>query len=160
MPIFQVAQKQTPPYSINMSFLEAKATHIFHAHPEKVFDAWLDPEMIGRWMFGPEIRDEEVVSIEIDPRPGGAFSFLVKRQDLVVDHIGTYNRIEKPKYLEFNWGVKGMKDSSKVSIQIVPHDAGCQLTLVHELHPDWKDYLDRSIQGWTAMLECLAKALK
>jgi uncharacterized protein YndB with AHSA1/START domain len=31
----------------------------FSASPERVFDAWLDPAMVGRFMFGPGLRDEE-----------------------------------------------------------------------------------------------------
>lgn len=139
--------------------LEARVSHIYRAPSEKVFDAWLSPEMVGKWMFGPAVRDEEVVSIDIDPKPGGEFSFLVKRQALVVDHIGTYLKIEKPKHLEFNWGVKGMKDNSRVIVDIEPHDSGCKLTLVHELHPDWAAYLDRSKEGWALMLTALEKCL-
>lgn len=139
--------------------LEAKVTHVFNAPAERVYDAWLDPQMIGKWMFGPAIRDEELVSVEIDPRVGGAFSFLVKRQALVVDHIGTYLRLEKPTHLSFKWGVKGMSDSSRVLIDIKPHDSGCSLTLCHELDPAWKDYYQRCIDGWTEMLRALEKAL-
>jgi uncharacterized protein YndB with AHSA1/START domain len=52
----------------------------FHASPERVFDSWLDPERIRNWMFGPALREEEIIRISIDPRVGGAFSFLVRRQ--------------------------------------------------------------------------------
>lgn len=140
--------------------LEAKVSHVYKVPAAKVFDAWLDAEMTSKFMFGPNIRDEEVVSIEIDPRVGGEFSFLVKRDTLVVDHIGKYLKIEKPKLLEFDWGVKGMKDSSKVTITIAPHDSGCELTLVHELEPAWIDYLQRCKDGWKSMLVALEKALK
>ena len=47
--------------------LEAKVSHIFKAPADKVFDAWLDANMTAQWMFGPNIRDEEIVSIEINP---------------------------------------------------------------------------------------------
>lgn len=143
-----------------MGVLEAKVSHIYAQPAENVFDAWLKPEMVGRWMFGPNVRDEEVVSIEIDAKVGGAFSFLVRREALVIDHVGTYLRIEKPRRLEFNWGVKGMSDNSRVLVKIEPHDSGCKLNLVHELHPDWKDYLQRSVEGWGHMLSVLGKELE
>lgn len=142
------------------SILEATVSHIYRAPADKVFDAWLNPDMIGQWMFGPAVRDEEVVSIEIDPQPGGKFSFLVKRQTLVVDHIGTYLKIEKPKCLEFNWGVKGMSDSSKVIVTIEPHDSGCKLRLIHELNPAWIEYFERCKEGWSLMLSSLAKCIE
>ena len=111
-------------------------------------------------MFGPAIRDEEVVSIEIDGKVGGAFSFLVRRGNQVIDHIGTYAVIDRPSRLEFDWGVKGMKDSSRVAVSIHPHDNGCKLELIHYLHPDWAEYLQRSIEGWAQMLEVLDRHLK
>lgn len=110
-------------------------------------------------MFGPAVREEEIVSIETDPRNGGAFSFLVNRNNQVIDHIGTYATIERPSRLEFDWGVKGMSDSSRVSIWIQPHERGCNLDLVHYLDPAWKDYLQRSVEGWGKMLTALDRYL-
>ena len=144
----------------NPAFLEARTSRVLPCSAEKAFDAWLDPAILGRWMFGPAVRDEEVVSIEIDPKVGGEFSFLVRRQNMVVDHIGSYLKIEKPSLLEFKWGVKGMADSSRVIVSIAPHDVGCEVTVVHELDPSWHEYLDRSIEGWSHMLSVLEKALK
>jgi hypothetical protein len=42
-----------------------------------------------------------------------------------------------------------------VRIDIVPLATGCQLTLLHELHPDGADYASRTEAGWTKMLEAL-----
>ena len=40
--------------------IRAVVTRRFHAPADRVFDAWLNREMLGRWMFGPAIRDEEI----------------------------------------------------------------------------------------------------
>jgi uncharacterized protein YndB with AHSA1/START domain len=48
-----------------------RVEHRFSVSPERVFDAWLDPVWIGRFMFGAHLRDEQVVSLENDPRVGG-----------------------------------------------------------------------------------------
>ena len=141
------------------NLLEAKASHIYPFSAERVFDAWLEPKAVGSWMFGPAIREEEVVSIEIDPREGGAFSFLVNRGNKVIDHVGTYRKIERPTRLEFDWGVKGMSDNSRVTVAIHGHHSGCKLELVHYLQPAWIDYLQRSIDGWNQMLNVLESAL-
>lgn len=139
--------------------LNAQVTHIYQNPPEHVFDAWLSTDMIGQWMFGPKVREEEIINLEIDPIVGGNFSFLVSRGNTVIDHIGTYLIIDRPKHLEFNWGVKGMSDNSRVIVDILPQDNGCKLTLVHELHPDWKDYFERTKEGWAMMLNLLDQAL-
>ena len=92
----------------------------FSASPERVFDAWLDPEMIGRWMFGPALRDEEVVRVAVDSRVGGSFSFVVRRQGKEIDHVGEYLEIVRPRRLVFTWGVKPLPDGSHVIIDIAP----------------------------------------
>ena len=139
--------------------LDVRVIRSFPHPPEPVFDAWLDPKSIGRWMFGPAIRDEKIVSIETDPRVGGEFSFLVTRQHTIIDHIGTYLVVDRPRRLEFNWGVKGMSDNSRVIVEIAPTEAGCGLTLVHELHPDWAEYFEAAKDGWAKMLDALHAAL-
>jgi len=45
---------------------------------------------------------------------------------------------------------------SRVVSDIVAQDAGCELTLRHELPPDWSDYADRTKAAWSKMLEVLA----
>lgn len=140
--------------------LLARVTRRFGASPERVFEAWLDPEMIGAWMFGPAVRDEEIVRIAVDARVGGSFSFVVRRQGDEVDHIGEYLELVPPRRLAFTWGVKqAATDMSRVSIDFLPMEPGCELTLVHELHPDWADYLGRTEAAWTKMLEALATRL-
>lgn len=132
----------------------------FSASPERVFDAWLAPEMIGRWMFGPSLRDEEVLRLEVDPRVGGSFSFLVRRQGQEIDHVGKYREIDRPRRLVFTWGVAGASaEESRVIIDIVPLEIGCELTLTHEMHPKWADYASRTEAGWTKMLDALAATL-
>jgi uncharacterized protein YndB with AHSA1/START domain len=137
-----------------------RVTRRYEATAERVFDAWLDPQLIGRWMFGPALREEEVLRIEVDARVGGGFSFLVRRGEHEIDHVGTYRAIERPRRLVFTWGIAGESiDESAVTIEIVPRERGCELTLVHEMDPKWKDYAERTQAGWTKMLDALAKTL-
>jgi len=138
--------------------VNVRVTRRFNASPERVFDAWLDPGMIGRWMFGPTLRDEEVTRISLDARIGGSFSFVVRRQGEEVDHVGEYLEIDRPRRLVFTWGI-AQGDSSRVIIDIVSRKTGCELTLTHELHPDWADYASRTQAGWTKMLDALAATL-
>jgi uncharacterized protein YndB with AHSA1/START domain len=141
------------------SHVKVRVTRQFSVSPERVFDAWLDPEMIGKWMFGPDLRDEEVVRISLDPRVGGSFSFVVRRQGQEIDHVGEYLEIDRPRRLVFTWGVAGVEGSSRVIIDIVPLENGCNLTLTHELHPDWADYADRTEDAWTKMINMLSAKL-
>jgi uncharacterized protein YndB with AHSA1/START domain len=135
-----------------------RVTHSFSASAERVFDAWLKPDMVGLWMFGPRLRDEEVVHLKTDPRVGGRFSFLVKREGTAFDHIGTYRELDRPRRLVFTWGIAGMSsEESVVEVDIVPRAHGCDLTLVHHMDPKWADYADRTRSGWTTMLTALGR---
>lgn len=137
-----------------------RVTRRYSVSPERVFDAWLDPEKIGRWMFGPALRDEEIIRIELDPRVGGSFSFVVRRQGEEIDHIGEYLEIDRPRRLVFTWGIaQDSGDSSRVLVDVVPLENGAELTLIHELDPKWADYAGRTEEGWTKMLDSLASIL-
>jgi uncharacterized protein YndB with AHSA1/START domain len=140
--------------------VKVSVTRHFDASPERVFDAWLDPELIGKWMFGPALREEEVLRIVADARVGGAFSFLVRRQGKEIDHVGKYREIDRPRRLVFTWGIAGdSEDESLVIIEIVPKEKGAELSLTHEMDPKWADYASRTEAGWTKMLVALSVTL-
>ena len=140
--------------------VSVRVTRRYAASAERVFDAWLDPAMIGRWMFGPAIREEEVLHLQVDARVSGGFSFLVRRDGQEIDHVGTYREIDRPRRLVFSWGIEGeSRDESRVAIEIAPLDSGCELTLTHEMDPKWAEYAARTEAGWTKMLEALDRAL-
>ena len=130
----------------------------FAAPPERVFDAWLDPALVARWMFGPAVRDEEVLRISIDPRVGGLFSFLVRRQGQELDHVGEYLVIERPHRLSFTWAVgKRSPDDTRVTLELTPSGDGCELVLRHE--GVWAGFEDRTAHGWSSMLDAIARML-
>ena len=137
-----------------------RVTHRFAAPPERIFDAWLDPKWIGRWMFGPILREETVLHIQTDPRVGGSFSFKVRRQGQEIDHVGTYRKIERPRRLSFTWGVVGeSEDEGLVTVGIVPKENGSELTLTHEMDPKWGEFAKRTEESWAKMLGVLDRAL-
>jgi uncharacterized protein YndB with AHSA1/START domain len=132
---------------------------LFTASAERVFDAWLDSDRISKWMFGPALREEEILRIQLDPRVGGTFSFLVRRQGEEIDHIGEYFEIDRPRRLVFSWGIAPDAPESRVIVKIIPVETGCELTLTHEMHPKWAEYVSRTTEGWTKMLRVLESQL-
>ncbi len=130
----------------------------FEASAERVFDAWLDPEKARRFLFATP--KGEMVRAEIDPRVGGAFNFTERRDGQDAEHIGTYLEIDRPRRLVFTFHTeRNSTDLSRVTIDIVPQENGCELTLTHEIDPKWVDYKDRTEAGWTMILSSLAVAL-
>lgn len=53
--------------------LEIVMTRDFDAPRNLVFDAWIKPELVRRWLLGPEGYSMSVC--EIDARPGGSYRF-------------------------------------------------------------------------------------
>src|SRR5688572_29818333 len=130
----------------------------FDVPADRVFDAWLDPAWIGRWMFGPTVRDERIVGLTAEPRVGGRFSFVVDRCGSVLDHHGEYLAIDRPHRLAFTWGV-GEAGSSTVTVTLEPQGPGCLLTVTHTMDPAWSAYADRTRDGWTFLLGTLDREL-
>ena len=138
----------------------ARVIRRYSAAPEELFAAWLDPEIISTWMFWTAVRDEEVVRIWVEARPGGSFSFAVRRQGEELDHFGEYLELDPPRRLVFTWGVRQASPTlSRVSVDIVPLEAGSSLILTHELHPDWADFAGFTKLAWAKMLAALARTL-
>jgi uncharacterized protein YndB with AHSA1/START domain len=134
----------------------AIAVQTFKAPPERVYDAVLDPGMIRRFMFGPLLREEEILHIRNAPEVGGAFSFKVRRGAVEIDHIGEYLELDRPRRIAFTWAVAPDRHGSKVVIDIEPTKEGCRLTLTHELAPGWEKFADQARGSWEKMLGVLS----
>lgn len=126
---------------------------IMIASPEAVYDAWLKPEWLGKWMFGPAVREEEIIRLENDAVAGGQFSYLVKRGEDIINHVGQYLKLIPERQLSFTWGIEGVSvDESVVNIALFAAAGGCRLVLTHELAAGWEEYAARTKEGWTFML--------
>jgi uncharacterized protein YndB with AHSA1/START domain len=135
-----------------------RVTRRFGAPAERVFDAFLDPEKAGRFMFATAAG--RMVRAEIDPRVGGRYLFVDRRDGEDVEHFGEYLQIDRPRRLVFTFSVdRADPDGDRVTIDIVPLESGCELTLTHEMKPEWAEYADRTEQGWAGIIEGLARVL-
>jgi uncharacterized protein YndB with AHSA1/START domain len=132
----------------------------FSASAERVFNAWFDPVSLGRWMFGPGVRDEQIVRLTVDARVGGRFSFVVKREGGEIDHVGEYLEIDRPHLLVFTWATRDrLPEMSRVVVEITPHGAGCEVKLTHLMSARWSAYVDKAADAWTKMLDALERAI-
>ncbi|HEY8893851.1 MAG TPA: SRPBCC family protein [Niastella sp.] len=141
--------------------VNATVEGLFSVPAERVFDAFLDRKMIGRFMFGPEIREEEIISLQNEPRVGGTFSYVVSRQGKTFEHTGEYLEIDRPKRLVFTWAVKEdpANNQSRIVIEIVPVIDGCELTLTHEMPRSQEDFVEQGKAAWGKMIDRLTEIL-
>ena len=140
----------------NSEPLKLVVSRHFDAPAEAVFDAWLDEKALGNWLFATP--DGVMQRVEVDPRVGGEFVVVEKRGELLVEHIGTYEEIARPRRLVFVFGVpQFFPGVTRVTVDIVPQETGCQLTLLHE--GVLSEYRDRTRTGWTLILDGLSSTL-
>lgn len=142
-----------------MKPLDATVTHQLSYSPEEIFDAWLDPRLVAQFMFGPRLRDEKVLSIHNDPKVGGHFSYLVERGGRNINHVGEYLSVERPRHLEFTWSTDVDPTGSRVILDFVKTPSGTEVTLTHQIHPDWVDFVDKARQAWSKIIQVLAEVL-
>jgi uncharacterized protein YndB with AHSA1/START domain len=139
-------------------------------NPERVFDAWLDPVKIQKWIVGAS-RSDQVSRIVVEPQVGGAFSFVVVRDGRELEHLGGYVEIHRPRRLAFTWGVvsghatTGVRaasagagpSSSLVTLDFAPAGAGTELRLTHEGVPE--DQALRTEESWSKIIQALANSI-
>ena len=140
--------------------IEAKVIHRSPAKPEQVYDAWLEPAKVRRWMAASLKQSGlagEMVECVIDPVIGGRFVFSDMRDGAEARHWGHYRHLERPGKLAFTWitADADSNDPSKVTLLIEPDPdgPGAVVTLQHEMLAKWADYRERTEQSWRRMLE-------
>jgi uncharacterized protein YndB with AHSA1/START domain len=131
----------------------------FTATPERVFDAWLDPDRARQWLF--TTADSAVARCEIDARVGGRFTIVDRRSDGDIEHVGEYIEIDRPRRLVFSFAVPAYSSEyDRVTVVIVPTPEGCELTLTNEMSPaNYSEWAEKTAEGWGTILGSLDRLL-
>jgi uncharacterized protein YndB with AHSA1/START domain len=125
------------------------------APPEAVFDAWIDPAAVGRWLFATPGGVME--RVEIDARVGGGFTIVERRGDDVAEHYGEYVEIERPRRIAFEFWTSLGEERTRVTATIEADGEGSRITLTHD--GVWADWEAQTQKGWTMILDGLARVL-
>jgi uncharacterized protein YndB with AHSA1/START domain len=113
------------------SRVNAEVTRRFDAPAERVFDAWLKPDMASQWLFtSPEAREMAGRRYEIDARVGGSYTIVNRMHGQEVEGTGEYLAIDRPRRLVFTCKIPQFSDTvDRVIVAITPLENGCQLAL-------------------------------
>lgn len=140
-----------------MTDLTVNIKKTINAPIEKVFDAWLDPAMLTRFILPmPGMPQPEV---ETDPREGGRFSIVMQVGDDKIPHTGSYLSLERPSRLVFSWESPYSADDSKVTLDFTEIDAATtivELTHVKFLHEEARSDHEG---GWGNILDQLDEVI-
>jgi uncharacterized protein YndB with AHSA1/START domain len=119
------------------------------ASPEVVFDAWLAPDKIRRWMNRSPTN--EICTCTTDGVVGGGFQIVERVGDELIDQFGKYVEVQEPNKLVFSLQVpKQFAGETLVTVGIEPAVYGCDVTLTHTGVPPEAEH------DWRKMLESLA----
>jgi uncharacterized protein YndB with AHSA1/START domain len=128
------------------------------ATPQRVFDAWTDPDQLLRW-WGPS--QVTCTRAEVDARPGGAYRLDNQLPDGSVLVIrGEFLCCDPPRRLEYTWHVSpgAQERAERVTVEFNPHPAGTEVVVHHERIVD--DHVARTHeQGWLGCFDGLVALL-
>ena len=132
--------------------LTLTVTHTINAPPETVFDAWLNPEMLMRFMCpGPGMTTPSATA---DPQVGGRFDLIMKNGVDEMPHGGVYQEIDRPNRLVFSWESPFNAEGSTVSLDFLKVDGGTHVTLNHIRFVS-EESRNNHEGGWTHILATL-----
>jgi uncharacterized protein YndB with AHSA1/START domain len=130
---------------------------IYAATPQRVWQAWIDPQALKHW-FSPDPSSTMRIA-DIDLRVGGRYRFVFDTGDQVHDVSGTYREVDAPRRLAFTWAWSSTPErESLVTVEIVPVTQGAELHFRHEQFFD-SEARDRHEQGWSAIFVRLEQYL-
>jgi uncharacterized protein YndB with AHSA1/START domain len=137
------------------------------APPERVYRAWLDPDLLRRWLAPGSL---EVTRVEVDERVGGCYRIWHASAD---GDVGGFEcellELVPSQRIVFRWGFVGPERATgpvydsllTITLREAPRGATA-LTLVHErldaLHAAMPDVAENVGTGWAMVLDKLGEA--
>ncbi len=117
------------------------------AAPHEVYDAWLDPAVVGNpW----NMADELLLNPEVD-------GFFYWRTDTGISHYGRFTEVERPARVQHTWvSPNTLGEESLVTVTFEQQGDHTLMTLVHSGLPD-HDKAQSHEKGWNYFLDLLPK---
>lgn len=140
-----------------MTELELTVTRRIAAPREEVFNAWLVPVTLAKFMRPPEMVLP--ARVENDPVKGGRFSIVMRSQEKEIPHAGTYLAIDPHAHLSFTWESPYSLDDSVVTIDFVEVDAGTTDVTLRHVKFRSEEARNGHERGWSAILGNLSATL-
>lgn len=139
-----------------MTDLTLTTERTINAPQDKVFKAWLNPEMLKQFMLPGEGMSVPVA--KSDAKVGGRFEIVMQAGDQEIPHAGTYREINPHDRIVFTWESPYSQDDSEVTLAFQPEGGGTKVTLTHVRFPS-EESRDNHLGGWTKILEALESAV-
>ena len=135
-----------------MTELSLNVSRTINAPADKLFNAWLDPEMLARFMLPGD--GMSVPKAATDPVEGGRFDIIMQAGEQEIPHAGTYKKIDRHSQLVFTWESPFSTEGSTVTLDFKPVNGGTEVNLHHVKFPN-EESRDNHQGGWNGILSKL-----
>lgn len=142
-----------------------RLTRRFEASPERVFDAWLNPEVARRWLFTSPV--DEANTATLNTSVGGNWTICARRGGIDYTAVGEYLEIDRPHRLVFTFAMPQFSPNmDRITVEFTPSGSGCQMSFTQEgvdIAEELRHVPDGveggSERGWKEMFDLLNAAL-
>ncbi|WP_455269312.1 SRPBCC family protein [Rhizobium herbae] len=141
-----------------MKELELTVSRKIAAPRETVFNAWLSPAMLAKFM-APPFGSSQPTKVRNDPVKGGRFSIVMVTPEKEIPHAGTYLEIDPHSRLSFTWESPYSLDDSVVTIDLAEVDAGTTEITLKQVKFKSEEAREGHEKGWSAILDLLETSL-
>ena len=139
-----------------MTELSLTISRVINAPAERLFNAWLDPAMLVKFMLPG--AGMSVPRASADPVEGGRFDIVMQSGENEIPHHGIYKKITRHSQLVFTWQSPFSVDDSTVTLDFNPVKGGTELNLHHVKFAS-DEARDNHQGGWTSILAALDAAI-
>lgn len=136
-----------------MTNLACHVTQVINAPIERVFDAWLNPETLSRFML--PMPGMPRPKTEVDGQQGGRFTIHMDVGEKVIPHSGTYLEIDRPNRLVFSWESPYAADDSRVTLEFSAQDSNNTVLMLHHERFIDEESRNNHESGWGHILKLL-----
>ncbi len=136
-----------------MTDLSVNVSKTIQAPIESVFDAWLNPSILSKFILpAPGMPEPQV---ELDAKEGGSFTILMQVGQEKIAHTGQYLELSRPTKLVFSWNSPFSADGSTVILNFTAIDEETTLVELNQVK-----FLDEQARtnhenGWGIILSKL-----
>ena len=143
----------------------------FEVTMDKVFDAWIDPEILRKWFFTVEATNKVT---NVEQKVGGNWEIIDHRGGKDYRAIGKYLEIDLPNKLVLTFEMPQFNDKvDKITVEFKSTDIGCKMRFMQEIvvphELGWteediekaqEEHKSQTAQGWNYMFDELRQLLE